>query len=512
MRNRIVLCSLLCFAACDGGASKGRTAGLDGGILAAIDSSTASLPPSVELACSKAATVSCGGSLVGTWTLSGSCSRGMTEQQVIHKYADKFSKSSGQCGVSSDVPMTGYVKFRADGTYQIDEIDGITISYSESCLAGIGQTCGGIGQSLMSVDASADIGRSCQSAGGKCTCTLLIDTGADFGSYTMDGSTYRLYRADGTERDERQYCIQGDVLSVFAPSDTIGGGGIAIALRAANGSVTDIDASIVFPRLDASADAPVDKPKVDAAGDVPVESALRDAQDASVDLPADQPRADVAVDAQRIDGAMTDTQAVDATPLPFDTLPPSVAVACRLAAASPCGGDITGSWKMVGTCDPWLSETEYINDKNQTCLVEADLHSSGTAVFSADGTCTVNEQDSYDNWYAGSCLIANNDSCAARDQRFMAKIGTNDLIDAGCEVDTGGTCHCDDVYQFPNPACTYSTVGGELTFISAPGAFQAGAFDYCVQGNILSLFIAPTSATGKACDECAATLVMSRAN
>jgi hypothetical protein len=78
--------------------------------------------------------------------------------------------------------------------------------------------------------------------------------------------------------------------------------------------------------------------------------------------------------------------------------------------------------------------------------------------------------------------------------------------------DTGGTCHCDDVYQYPNPACTYSTVGGELTFISAPGAFQAEAFEYCVQGNTLSIFIAPTSATGKACGECAATFVMTRGN
>jgi hypothetical protein len=340
----------------------------------------------------------------------------------------------------------------------------------------------------------------------------LADTGAGSGSYTTDGSTYHLYGADGTESGDRQYCIQGDVFSVFAPSDTVGGGGIAIAVRAADSSVTDVDASIIFPRLDASADSPADKPKADVAADVALDSVRLDAPDASVDAPADQAKADVAVDASRIDAAEVDTQPVDATPLPLDALPPSVAAACHLAATAPCGGDVTGSWEMVGTCDPWLSETEFITDKNQSCITEADMHSSGTAVFGSDGTCTVDEDDTYDNWYAESCVAANNDTCTARDQRFRSNIGTNEIIDAGCVSDTGGTCHCDDVYQYPNPACTYSTAGSELTFISAPGAFQAEAFDYCVQGNTLSIFITPSSATGKACDECVASFVMTRTN
>ena len=437
----------------------------------------------------------------------------MTEQQVIDEYADRFSTSSGQCGVSSDVSITGYAKFRADGTFQIDEVDGTTIGYSETCLGGIGQTCDSIRHSFMSGNVSSDISQSCQSVGGICTCVLLYDHGVSFGSYTTDSSSeYHLSDVDGADRGDRQYCIQGDVFSVFAPSDTIGGGGILIAVRAADSSVADVDASVVLPHLDASTDASVDRLRVDATGDVSLDSARRDASDAPVDASTDRPKVDATADSSRIDAGAVDAQPVDATPLPLDALPPSMVVACQLAAVAPCGGDVTGSWKMVGNCDPWLSETELIADQNQSCITEADMHSTGTAVFGTDGTCSVSEDDTYDNWYATSCLSANNDTCSALDRKFMSAIGSDAVIDAGCVSDTVNTCHCDDVYRYPNPTCTYSTAESELTFISAPGAFQVGAFDYCVQGDTLSIFFTPTSATGKACVECSAAVVMTRSN
>ena len=57
---------------------------------------------------------------------------------------------------------------------------------------------------------------------------------------------------------------------------------------------------------------------------------------------------------------------------------------------------------------------------------------------------------------------------------------------------------------------TYSASGNELTFVSPPDTFEAGVFDYCVQGNVLSIFVAPTSAAGLACDTCTAAYVLTR--
>ena len=522
MWKQIALCSLLCLAACNGGSSKGRTSGPDGGISVAIDTSTASLPPSVEQACAAAATAPCGGSLVGTWKLNGICTRGMTEQQVIDKYADRFSPSSGPCGVSADVPITGYVKFRGDGTFQIDEIDGVTLGFSESCLVGIGQSCDSVRRGG-AMDASVGVEKSCQSSDGICTCSVVDLPDPHAGSYATSGTAYQLYDDTGDGAGKRDYCVQGNTLSVFAPSETIGGGGIAIAVRIDDGSVSDIDASVVFPKFDAAAadakaDVSADKPQADiaadqSAADFPADSASRDA---GIDARADLPKADAAVDspqidsASSIDAATVDAQPIDATPLPLNALAPSTAAACQLAAASPCGGDLTGSWTIAGTCDPWLSETELISQINASCNTQADCTETGPAVFNADGTCALDQKTIYKTDYPVSCLAKSNDTCSAKDQRFKNAIGTKDVVAASCILVSTDTCRCEDDFHTSGSSCAYSASGNELTFVSPPDAFEMGAFDYCVQGNALSIFVAPTSATGLACDTCTAAYVLTR--
>jgi len=446
----------------------------------------------------------------------------MTEQQVIDEYADEFSSSSGSCGVSADVPVTGYVKFRANGTFQIDEIDGVTLGFSENCLAGIGQSCDGVRQGL-SADASANAERSCQSSDGICTCSVVDVSHPHAGSYTTSGSAYQLYHDTGDDAGSRDYCVQGDVLSVFAPSETIGGGGIAIAVRIDDGSVSDIDASVAFPKFDAAAadarpDVSADKPQADvaadrSAADVPADKASRDA---GTDARADLPKTDAAIDAPRIDAAdgidvaAVDAQPIDATPLPLDALAPSTAAACQLAAAVPCGGDITGNWTIAGICDPWLSEAELISQINDSCNTQADCTAIGPAVFNTDGTCVLDQTTVCKGDYPVSCLAKGGDTCSAKDQRFKSAIGTKDIVAASCALVSSDICRCEDDFHTSGTSCTYSASGNELTFVSPPDTFEGGAFYYCVQGDVLSIFVAPTSAVGLACEDCAAAYVLTR--
>jgi hypothetical protein len=446
----------------------------------------------------------------------------MTEQQVIDKYADRFSPSSGPCGVSADVPVTGYVKFRTDGTFQIDEIDGVTLGFSESCLSGIGQSCESVRRGGP-MDASAGVEKSCQSSDGTCTCSVADLPDPHVGSYTTSGTAYQLYDDTGDDAGKRDYCVQGNTLSVFAPSETIGGGGIAIAVRIDDGSVPDIDASVVFPKFDAitagaKPDVSADNPRAEtaadrSAADIPADNASRDA---GIDARADLPKADAAVDSPRIDSASSidaatiDAQPIDAMPLPLDALAPSTAAACQLAAASPCGGDLTGSWTISGTCDPWLSEAELIGQINASCNTQADYTEIGPAVFNADGTCTLDQKTLCRTDYPVSCLATSGDTCSAKDQRFKNAIGTKDVVAASCILVSTDTCRCEDDFHTSGTSCTYSASGNELMFVSPPDAFEAGAFDYCVQGNVLSIFVAPTSAAGLACNTCTAVYVLTR--
>jgi hypothetical protein len=270
-------------------------------------------------------------------------------------------------------------------------------------------------------------------------------------------------------------------------------------VRIDDGIVADIDASVVLPKFDAAAadakpDVSADKPHADIAADR-----------SAADVRADNASRDAGIDA-----TTADTHPIDATPLPLDALPPSIAAACELAAAVPCGGDITGSWTIAGTCDPWLSETELVSQINSSCSTQVDRAETGPAVFNDDGTCVLDQTTVYKTDYPVSCLAKSGDTCAAKNERFKSAIGTKDVVAASCVLVSNDVCRCEDDFHTSGTACTYSVSGNELTFVSPPDTAAAGAFDFCVQGNVLSIFVAPTSAAGAACDICTASYILTR--
>jgi hypothetical protein len=108
------------------------------------------------------------------------------------------------------------------------------------------------------------------------------------------------------------------------------------------------------------------------------------------------------------------------------------------------------------------------------------------------------------------CLLFIGDTCSATDQRVRSAVARKDLVAASYGFVGGDACQCDYGFHSPGTTCTYSIGNNQVTFVSPPDPFEAGAFDYCIQGDILSLFVAPTSAAGRACSGCEAVYVFTR--
>jgi len=73
---------------------------------------------------------------------------------------------------------------------------------------------------------------------------------------------------------------------------------------------------------------------------------------------------------------------------------------------------------------------------------------------------------------------------------FVSHVGT------GCPATKGRTSADTDgqIWSRIGRCALWSLFSNELTFVSPPDAFEAGSFDYCVQDDVLSIFVAPTLA------------------
>jgi hypothetical protein len=557
MKRLTILCSLFVFA-CSSSSKKSTPTpggGIDGS--ASIDSSAPYMSASSAQACAMAAAVPCGGNMVGAWDAVGKCGTENMPHLLIQE-----SGSVEICAKSAGYRLVEHVVVGADGTTTQGGTEYTDISYDEGCLKTNGVTC-------------ANAGGTCVSQGGVCACTStfgngrtetikLVFSGTGFDGYDLNGNPHN---------DHRGYCVQGDVLTVTQPDSTTGGSGTMVYVRSTevvDGGVDTVkhDTGVINPTNDGGADRSTDKPNIDGGGtclignvcstnsdcqngmtcqkistlngqtagamlcmpsqcttctnkdciyDDRVSSCgfvMCAAKDAGVaDAPADKPKTDTATDRPAIDAGVIDATPIDATPLPLDALPPSGASACGLAATAPCGGDVTGTWQLSGTCDQWLSETELLAQIKMTCSTWVDNTQAGTAVFNADGTCTVDEKSIYQTDYAVSCLTQNSDTCSAKNTRIKSEIGSNNVVDASCTLVSTSACRCNNTFEMPlaTDACTYKAGADGLTFVSPPSVFAADTFDYCVQADTLTIFVSPTSAVGKSCADCTAGYVMVRA-
>jgi hypothetical protein len=145
----------------------------------------------------------------------------------------------------------------------------------------------------------------------------------------------------------------------------------------------------------------------------------------------------------------------------------------------PCGGDLTGTWKVLGGCLTPLDFTGTACPQETAELLS--LSYTGSLTFNSDMTYTTTEfiENSRDlETIPSSCL---GKSCAQYDTEVKTlNMGTG--VSGGCTGST--TCACSftrSLNVFGNSSGTYSVLGNQLTV----GTSQH--YSWCVQGDTLHL-------------------------
>ncbi len=157
---------------------------------------------------------------------------------------------------------------------------------------------------------------------------------------------------------------------------------------------------------------------------------------------------------------------------------------------TPCGGDIRGTWRIVGSCSPVAPPVGF----KSLCPGQAEenlsVSISGTATFSSNGTYTIYLSRSVSGTVVVpvSCLESHGITVTC-DEISMALGGASqedaaaDSLTGAC-TSTGSTCGC--TLAMPGSGSyemgKYSVSGSTLSTTSNGTANRA---DYCVKGNTL---------------------------
>ncbi len=491
---------------------------------------------------------SCGGNIVGTWNVSKLTLDSSLKAKLL-KYVRGIDEN-GECAVAIDVTDTGSLVFQPHSTNfsggagycSFAENPALAITYSSACLTAKARSCAGLDGSLkaqtLASDATAIAGCALGS-GGNCVCTKTHQYSFPNCEYDTSSIMSDFYTApvdtghDVTATDTHYYCVSGSTLSVQNYEFRIDGfiGQVVMTAVRNNDSTTGRDAGTDMPRADAAVDGGACAIAKSCSSNSDCSSGLTCQKQSTMNgkvvnatfcMPAqcttctnrtciydDDPKVCGFVECQSndagaadapVDKPKTDVAPVDAMPVPLSTMAPSMAAACPAAAAAPCGGDVTGTWNIVGICDKWLSESELLSQINKDCATWVDYLDTGTATFGSDGTCSVDEKAIYKTAYATSCLTAASDTCADKDSRIKKEIGKDYVSEAACAASSADVCMCSNTFDPPTAAdaCTYSLKGSQLTFLSPPSTFSAKAYDYCVQGNVMTVFFTSMSDAGAA--------------
>jgi hypothetical protein len=160
----------------------------------------------------------------------------------------------------------------------------------------------------------------------------------------------------------------------------------------------------------------------------------------------------------------------------------------------PCGGDLTGTWKVLGGCLP--SAGMATGSCTQVRLLT--LSYAGTLTFNSDMTYTATdftETRAELDATPVSCWGYLNKTCAEEDEALKAQVGEggSDLSYASCTGST--TCACtvaETAATVVGGSGTYSLQGNLINFAAASAAGYGG-YSYCVQDGLLHLTSAATT-------------------
>jgi hypothetical protein len=165
----------------------------------------------------------------------------------------------------------------------------------------------------------------------------------------------------------------------------------------------------------------------------------------------------------------------------------------------PCGGDLTGTWKVLGGCIT-PAETQDANCAQETFKLTT-LSYSGTVTFDPVGmtyaTMNFMRVRAETETFPSVCLSPyTSETCADMDQAYRSQVrpsGTG-LTSASCSGSTTCTCNVTAKDEVVGTAGTYTAQGNALQFTVNSGTAidSYGPLEYCVQGDLLHLMVAPT--------------------
>jgi hypothetical protein len=149
-----------------------------------------------------------------------------------------------------------------------------------------------------------------------------------------------------------------------------------------------------------------------------------------------------------------------------------------LAAFSPCGGDVTGTWDLTTACHVWGGPGPD-PDCNDNVVEIATGPAAGTWVFDGSDVTVTNYQvaQTGHSLYSSNCASTPGD-CATIEALTKAQWPT-----ACCAMIDATTCECyatAALQPLANSTRPYSTNGNTLTL-------DGTDTEYCVNGNVLTI-------------------------
>lgn len=172
---------------------------------------------------------------------------------------------------------------------------------------------------------------------------------------------------------------------------------------------------------------------------------------------------------------------------------------------SPCGGNVVGSWSIVGSClspegmfstdrDAFFQQfcgasaaaSDVKGDKSSASWVGA-WSFGATMGYSISILASVHETFTCDD----------GETCAALDTEIKGAQGTFPTIQsAGCTAGGGGACNCTVEWaSFNDDSGTYANSGTALSLAATSGTPTA-QIGYCVQGNTMHWIPTASVASG----------------
>ncbi len=168
----------------------------------------------------------CGGDVVGSWSIVGSClsPEGMFSSERQALFAG-FCTKGGASAVHDDHQTASWV-----GAWSFAD----TMSYSVSILATVdesftcadGETCDALEQELKTTEGTTPSLQavSCTGSTGSCACTVQwASVNADSGTYAASGTALSLAATTGVPTAQIGYCVQGNTMH-WIPTASVAAG------------------------------------------------------------------------------------------------------------------------------------------------------------------------------------------------------------------------------------------------------------------------------------------------